>query len=148
MGADDTADMVSKALRRAWQLGQTYWQQADSESYSQNKRPDTTQAIFDKLVEDTRAALIQKPLTECSDNDSPWLVCKPCAADGKCKNATLDKGLTVQLGADGVWLAFAASTGRHALLNVERIADSHGGIVSKALRDWAADFAKATGEAP
>lgn len=49
------------------------------------------------------------------------------------------KGLTVQSDADGVWLAFAASTGLHALLHVERIADSHGGIVSKALRDWAAD---------
>ena len=29
---DDMQDMVSKALSRAWQLGQTYWQQADSES--------------------------------------------------------------------------------------------------------------------
>lgn len=143
MAADDTADMVSKALRRAWQLGQTYWQQADSESYIQNKRSETTQAIFDKLVEDTRAALVPPPPTECVDNDSPWLVCKPCAAAGKCKNAD---GLTVQAGADGVWLNFAASTGRHALLNVERIADLHGGIVSKALRDWAADVAKATGE--
>ena len=54
-------------------------------------------------------------------------------------------GLTVQADADGVWLAFAASTGRHALLNVERIADSHGGIVSKALRDWAADVGKPRG---
>ncbi len=53
------------------------------------------------------------------------------------------KGLTVQADADGVWLAFAASTGRHALLHVERIADSHGGIVSKALRDWATDVTKA-----
>jgi len=53
------------------------------------------------------------------------------------------KGLTVQADADGVWLAFAASTGLHALLNVERIADSHGGIVSKALRDWAADVSGA-----
>jgi hypothetical protein len=52
---------------------------------------------------------------------------------------TQHKGLTVQADADGVWLAFAASSGRHALLNVERIADSHGGIVSKALREWAAD---------
>lgn len=51
-------------------------------------------------------------------------------------------GLTVQADADGVWLAFAASTGLHALLHVERIADSHGGIVSKALRDWAADVGK------
>lgn len=55
------------------------------------------------------------------------------------------KGLTVQADADGVWLAFAASTGLHALLNVERIADSHGGIVSKALHDWAADVGKPRG---
>lgn len=25
-----------------------------------------------------------EPLNECNDNDSPWLVCKPCAAAGKC----------------------------------------------------------------
>lgn len=28
-----------------------------------------------------------QPVHECADNDSPWLVCKPCAADGKCKQA-------------------------------------------------------------
>lgn len=55
--SDDTADMVSKALRRAWKLGQTYWQQADSESYSANKRAATTEATFAKLVDETRAAL-------------------------------------------------------------------------------------------
>lgn len=54
-------------------------------------------------------------------------------------------GLTVRADADGVWLAFAASTGLHALLHVERIADSHGGIVSKALRDWAADVGNPRG---
>jgi len=52
------ADMVAKALRRAWSLGQTYWQQADSESISQNKRADKTQAIFAALVDETRAALV------------------------------------------------------------------------------------------
>lgn len=59
----------------------------------------------------------------------------------------LSKGLTVQAGDDGVWLSFSASTGRHASLNVERIADSHGGIVSNALHDWAADVAAAKGGA-
>lgn len=54
-------------------------------------------------------------------------------------------GLTVKVGADGAWLAFVASTGRSALLNVERIADSHGSITGKALRDWAADV---SGTAP
>ena len=53
----DTADLVSKALRRAWLLGQTYWQQADSEYPSQWKKADVTQATFNQLVEDTRAAL-------------------------------------------------------------------------------------------
>lgn len=24
---------------------------------------------------------------ECASNDSPWLICKPCVSDGKCKIA-------------------------------------------------------------
>ena len=55
--AEDLQDMVSKALRRAWQLGQTYWQQADSEYTSQHRKADETQGKFDALVEETRAAL-------------------------------------------------------------------------------------------
>lgn len=55
--AGDLADTVSKALRRAWQLGQTYWQQADSESFIQNKKSETTHAAFVALLDDTRAAL-------------------------------------------------------------------------------------------
>lgn len=54
---DGVVDAVSKALRRAYSLGQTYWQQADSESYSQNKKSDETRAKFDALVDDTRAML-------------------------------------------------------------------------------------------
>ena len=37
---DDIADALSKALSRAYSLGQTYWQQADSESYAQNRRSE------------------------------------------------------------------------------------------------------------
>jgi len=29
----DSADTTAIALRKAWQLGQTYWQQSDSDSY-------------------------------------------------------------------------------------------------------------------
>ena len=54
---EDIQDLVSKAMRRAWQLGQTYWQQADSESWSQNKKSDETQAKFDRLVDETRDAI-------------------------------------------------------------------------------------------
>jgi hypothetical protein len=57
--SEDMIDMVSKALRRAWQLGQTYWQQADSESYSQNRKSDETQSKFETLIEETRSALSQ-----------------------------------------------------------------------------------------
>jgi hypothetical protein len=55
--SDDLPDYVCKALRRAWQLGQTYWQQADSESYAANRRSETTQAKFSNLLEEVRTAL-------------------------------------------------------------------------------------------
>ena len=54
---DDITDALSKALRRAYSLGQTYWQQADSDSYAQNLRSDETQRKFDALVDETRDAL-------------------------------------------------------------------------------------------
>ena len=54
---EDAQDIASKALRKAWQLGQVYWQQADSESWSENRKSDQTQAKFQTLVDDTRAAI-------------------------------------------------------------------------------------------
>ena len=53
----DIADTLSKALRRAYSLGQTYWQQADSDSYAQNRRSYETQRKFDALVDEVRDAL-------------------------------------------------------------------------------------------
>ena len=58
---EDKADAVSKALCRAWQLGQTYWQQADSEYTSQHRKADETQAKFQMLVDETRAAVLVQP---------------------------------------------------------------------------------------
>ncbi len=57
MDKDDVVDTVSLAMRKAWQLGQIYWQQADSESIRQHRKADETQAKFQQLVEDTRAAI-------------------------------------------------------------------------------------------
>ena len=57
IGAVDLTDTVCKALRHSWHLGQTYWQQADSESFAQNKKAETTHAAFVALLDDTRAAL-------------------------------------------------------------------------------------------
>jgi len=64
MTNDDIQDLVSKAMGTAWQLGQTYWQQADSESFSQNKKSDDTQIKFDRLVDETREAIRQSQCGE------------------------------------------------------------------------------------
>jgi hypothetical protein len=47
---------LSNALRRAFNLGQTYWQQADSENTSQHRKADQTRAKFEALVAETVAA--------------------------------------------------------------------------------------------
>lgn len=57
---DAAAGTACKALLRAWHLGQTYWSQADSESYSQNRRSEETHAKFVALVDETRAAIATK----------------------------------------------------------------------------------------
>ena len=54
------ADLVRKALRRAWELGQTYWQQADSESLKQQAKSDQTREAFNALIEETCDALTGK----------------------------------------------------------------------------------------
>ena len=60
----DGLDVVAD-LKRAFHLGQTYWQQADHEFISQQKKADTTKRTFDELVakhETARAA--EQTLTE------------------------------------------------------------------------------------
>jgi hypothetical protein len=54
-------DTIRTALNRAFQLGQTYWQQADSESYKQNAKSDVTLDVFRALVDETCAALAAPP---------------------------------------------------------------------------------------
>jgi len=63
-GDEMTKDEVTKALRRAYNLGQIYWQQADSEYMSQHKKADQTEAKFQELLETTSSALEAK--------DEPW----------------------------------------------------------------------------
>lgn len=58
-------EALKLALKRAFNLGQTYWQQADSEYPSQWKKADVTLASFNQLVEDTiREALAEQPEQE------------------------------------------------------------------------------------
>lgn len=61
---EDVIDAVSKAMRQSFQLGQLYWQQADSDSFSQNKKADATQLTFDSLVDEIRTMLASAPKPE------------------------------------------------------------------------------------
>jgi hypothetical protein len=54
---ENLMDFVSAAIRKAWSLGQIYWQQADSEYLSQQSKSDETHAKFKALVEETRSAI-------------------------------------------------------------------------------------------
>jgi hypothetical protein len=56
-----TQDELRTALKRAYNLGQIYWQQADSEYVSQQDKSDITAATFRKLVEDTVASFEEQP---------------------------------------------------------------------------------------
>ena len=43
---------------------------------------------------------------ECASNDSPWLICKPCVSDGKCKIADQLKAAQVAVlreAANKIW---------------------------------------------
>jgi hypothetical protein len=55
------AELVGEAINRAWRLGQTYWQQADSESYRENARSDVTRGKYEDLRTQTLALLAQQP---------------------------------------------------------------------------------------
>jgi hypothetical protein len=55
-----TSEELRAALKRAYNLGQTYWQQADSEYSSHWKKADVTQATFRQLVDETLSAFEEK----------------------------------------------------------------------------------------
>ena len=48
-----TNERITKALRRAFSLGQTYRQQANSDSYTQNAKSDETRQKFETLIVET-----------------------------------------------------------------------------------------------
>jgi hypothetical protein len=51
-----SSEEIRAALKLAFNLGQTYWQQADSDYTSNWKKADVTHAKFRQLVEDTVAS--------------------------------------------------------------------------------------------
>jgi len=61
---------IGNVMMEAFQLGQIYWQQADSDSYSQNKKSDRTQELFDELREDAveSATILEELLIDIHDD--------------------------------------------------------------------------------
>ena len=55
-------EALKLALKKAFDLGKRYWQQANSDFTSQWRKSDVTLASFNQLVEDTiRDALAEQP---------------------------------------------------------------------------------------
>lgn len=71
---DGAAGVVEKALRRSFSLGQTYWQQADSDFVSQHKKSDYTQQRFEALCAETVAMLTAAPHPPAQQADPAWFV--------------------------------------------------------------------------
>ena len=55
--SEDVVKDVRKALDRAFIMGQNYWADADSESFTANKRSDVTRQKFNTLRDEVCAAL-------------------------------------------------------------------------------------------
>lgn len=53
-------EVIRKALERAFIMGQNYWADADSESYSANKRSDVTRQKFNAMRDEVCAAIAQQ----------------------------------------------------------------------------------------
>jgi 2-polyprenyl-6-methoxyphenol hydroxylase-like FAD-dependent oxidoreductase len=101
------------ALGRAYSLGQIYWQQADSESYLQNKKADATDAKFKQLVEESVAALALLPQAQeqtdartctCHPDDNPPQPCPRKFSLSECRAALASTPKAAQQEGDGVAL--------------------------------------------
>ena len=66
---DKTEQTVTDALRRAFSLGKTYWQQAHSDFISQHVKADATRAKFQELCERTEDTIdtLRAQLAEAQD---------------------------------------------------------------------------------
>ena len=106
-GAADLLAMVSKSLREAYNLGQRYWQQADSEYISQHKKADDTRAKFLALVEETCAALAAGQATAAPAEPDPT----PGDHPQPCDSELFESGVSVGLFDIPKWTAEALCKG-------------------------------------
>ena len=77
---------IEPALRRAYALGQKYWQQADSDFARDHRKADETQAKFNQLVESMQGWLspaeadnLRAQLAEAQGDAERWRRAAQCA---------------------------------------------------------------------
>lgn len=58
---EDAIDAVSKAMTKAWQLGQDYWRQADGDTQAEWDESGHTEVRFQTLLDETTSMLAAKP---------------------------------------------------------------------------------------
>jgi hypothetical protein len=81
------ADVVHKALRMAYHLGQTYWQYADSDRISDYKKADYTDGLFKQLILDTLTLISEGEkvgVGSTEDEDTPCSECGVRGCNGEC----------------------------------------------------------------
>lgn len=75
-------EALKLALKKAFDLGKRYWQQANSDFTSQWRKSDVTLASFNQLVEDTiRDALAEQPAQQ--QEPVAWISDSPTKGNGK-----------------------------------------------------------------
>ena len=100
---DKTEQTVTDALRRAFSLGKTYWQQAHSDFISQHVKADATRAKFQELCERTEDTIdtLRAQLAEAQKDEErlDWMIeqCAYVVSDPDC--------------CDGYWLNYARPDG-------------------------------------
>ena len=87
---DKTEQTVTDALRRAFRLGKTYWQQAHSDFISQHVKADATRAKFQELCERTEDTIdtLRAQLAEAQKDEErlDWMIeqCAYVVSDPDC----------------------------------------------------------------
>lgn len=80
---NEQPDLVLRLQQRCVDWG-AYWRAPDDHGVHLTKQQACDLLCTALGVE---VEIAGHPLTACDDNDSPWLVCKPCVAEGQCANA-------------------------------------------------------------
>ena len=80
MNTEKQENIVKDALHKAFSLGQTFWQQADSDYSSQHKKADVTKARFDELV-----VVTVGKMRDCEERQSMGAISRPIHYDAGTK---------------------------------------------------------------